>query len=111
MNNIKYLTSVFKSLADENRLQIVCELLNQESTVKDLSRVLHTPSYNISKNLKILEVSGLVNKKKDGNYRIYSITGKLRSCLSKDKQALDFGCCKLIFDDSNLNHQMQQKAI
>jgi len=90
-------TSILKALADENRLQIIHTLLKQESSVQDLSESLDIKTYNISKHLKILETSGLVQKKKDGVHRIYHVTENLRSRLSEDNQVLDLGCCKFIF--------------
>ncbi len=92
-------TSILKALADENRLQIIHSLLKQESSVQDLSDSLDIKTYNISKHLKILETSGLVQKKKDGIHRIYHVTENLRSHLSEDNQVLDLGCCKFIFSE------------
>lgn len=90
-------TIILKALADENRLQIIHELLRQEASVQDLSNTLDIKTYNISKHLKILETSGLVRKRKVGVHRIYHITEKLRSRLTDDNQVLDLGCCKFIF--------------
>jgi DNA-binding transcriptional ArsR family regulator len=90
-------TSILKALADENRLQIIHTLLKKESSVQDLSESLGIRTYNISKHLKILETSGLVQKRKDGVHRIYHVTENLRSRLSEDNQVLDLGCCKFIF--------------
>ena len=92
-------TGTLKALADESRLQIIHALLKQESTVQDLSDILNIKIYNISKHLKILEASGLVQKKKDGIQRIYHITESLKSRFSEDDQILDLGCCKFMFGD------------
>jgi len=92
-------TSILKALADENRLQIIHTLLKQESSVQDLSDSLDVKTYNISKHLKILETSGLVQKRKDGVHRIYHVTESLRSRLSENNQVLDLGCCKFIFSE------------
>ena len=92
-------TTILKALADENRLQIIHNLLKQESSVQDLSESLDVKTYNISKHLKILETSGLVKKRKDGVHRIYHVTETLRSRLSEDNQVLDLGCCKFIFSE------------
>ncbi len=91
-------TTILKALADENRLQIIHELLKQESSVQDLSNALEIKTYNISKHLKILETSGLVRKRKDGVHRIYHITENLKSRFSDNNEVLDLGCCKFIFD-------------
>ncbi len=93
-------TLTLKALADENRLQIVHELLKEEASVQDLANNLGIKMYNISKHLKILENGGLVQKKKDGVHRIYHITESFRSRLSKDNQVLDLGCCKFIFGEA-----------
>ncbi|MBI4683206.1 MAG: winged helix-turn-helix transcriptional regulator [Nitrospirae bacterium] len=90
-------TTILKALADENRLQIIHELLKQEASVQDLSNILRIRTYNISKHLKILETNGLVRKRKDGVHRIYHITENLKSHLSEDNQVLDLGCCKFLF--------------
>lgn len=88
---------VLKALADDNRLQIIHELLKDEASVQDLSDRLEIKTYNMSKHLKILETSGLVKKRKEGIHRIYYITEHLKSRLSDDKQVLDLGCCKFMF--------------
>jgi DNA-binding transcriptional ArsR family regulator len=90
-------TKILKALADENRLEIIHQLLKNELSVRDLSDTLNMKDYNISKHLKILEATGLVKKKKDGVHRIYHITKNFSSRLSKNNQVLDLGCCKFIF--------------
>lgn len=92
-------TNVLKSLADESRLQIIRELLRTEASVQDLATMLGIKIYNISKHLKILETSGLVQKRKDGVQRIYYITDAFKSKFSENNQVLDLGCCKFIFDN------------
>ncbi|RJQ23258.1 MAG: ArsR family transcriptional regulator [Nitrospiraceae bacterium] len=90
-------TVILKALADKNRLQIIHELLKHEATVNELSDALNLKVYNMSKHLKVLEASGLLQKRKNGSRRIYNITEQLMSRLSEDRQVLDLGCCKFIF--------------
>lgn len=90
-------TVILKALADENRLQIIHELLKRDASVTALSKTLGIKIYNISRHLKILETSGLVKKRKEGNNRIYSITDDIRDRFSHDGQVLDLGCCKFTF--------------
>jgi DNA-binding transcriptional ArsR family regulator len=92
-------TTILKALADENRLEIINELLKHEASVQDLSSSLEIRTYNISKHLKILETCGLVHKRKDGIHRIYYITEDLKSRLSDNNRILDLGCCKFIFGE------------
>ena len=91
-------SNILKALADENRLQIIHELLKSEASVQDLSDRLEIKTYNMSKHLKILETNGLVKKRKEGIHRIYFITEHLKSRLSEDNQVLDLGCCKFMFE-------------
>jgi DNA-binding transcriptional ArsR family regulator len=93
-------TSVLKALADESRLQIIYELLKQEATVKDLSEILDSQTYNISKHLKILEANKLVKKEENGRRRIYYVADNLKSRISNNNNVLDLGCCKFIFGKS-----------
>ena len=79
MNNISSKSDfdwsgILKALADDNRLQIIHELLKNEASVQDMSDRLEIKTYNMSKHLKILETSGLVQKRKEGIHRIYFIT-------------------------------------
>jgi ArsR family transcriptional regulator len=90
-------TFILKSLADESRLKIIHKLLKGEVSVHKLSDSLGLKIYNVSRHLKILESSGLVKKRKDGNLRIYGITDNLKSRLSDNKQVLDLGCCQFKF--------------
>jgi DNA-binding transcriptional ArsR family regulator len=89
-----------KALADETRIQILRKLLNNESSVNELSEALGIEIYNISKHLKILEGAGLVEKRREGANRIIKITGKIKSYLSEDNIVLDLGCCEFKFSDS-----------
>ncbi len=94
-----YWIRVLNALADETRLQIVLKLLNQELSVNRLADILGMKIYNISKHLKILEANGLIEKRKEGLYRFYNITEKLKYRLTDDCLELDLGCCKFRFTD------------
>lgn len=93
-------TTILKALADENRLRIIHELLKKESSVQDLSDALGIKPYNISKHLKILETSGLLQKRKDGVHRIYQISYNLKSRFKDNNRILDLGCCQFIFGET-----------
>jgi len=94
-------TVILKALADESRLRIVRELLRHESSVSNLSETLGIRIYNISRHLRVLENSGLVTKRKEGNSRIYSIARDIRRHFSDEEQILDLGCCMFKFSGSS----------
>ncbi|MBI5408391.1 MAG: winged helix-turn-helix transcriptional regulator [Nitrospirae bacterium] len=66
-------TVMLKALADETRLRIIKKLLGGEASVNRLANITGVEAYNISKHLKILETSGLIEKRKEGVQRIYRI--------------------------------------
>ena len=92
-------TIILKALADESRLQIIRELLKNDLSVTNLSNALNIKIYNVSRHLKILETSGLVSKRKEGNSRIYSISEELMNRFSQKDHILDLGCCKFTFKE------------
>jgi|Deesub1362A_J573_1020465.scaffolds.fasta_scaffold00162_28 DNA-binding transcriptional ArsR family regulator len=94
-------TVILKALADESRLRIVRELLKHESSVSNLSETLGIRIYNISRHLRVLENSGLVTKRKEGNSRIYSIAKDIKRHFSDEEQILDLGCCMFKFSGSS----------
>ncbi|GBE37811.1 MAG TPA: ArsR family transcriptional regulator [Nitrospirae bacterium] len=92
-------TMKLKALADESRLKIIRELLKHDASVSNLSKALDIKIYNISRHLKILETCGLVNKRKEGNSRIYSLSDIVKRSYSSRHQTLDLGCCKFMFNE------------
>ena len=94
-----YWSRILNALADETRLEIVRKLLNQELSVNRLADILGMKIYNVSKHLKVLEANGLIEKRKEGIYRFYNVTEKLKLQLSDDCLVLDLGCCKFRFTD------------
>jgi DNA-binding transcriptional ArsR family regulator len=84
-------------MADESRLRIIRQLLRGEVSVNKLSDTLGLKVYNVSRHLRILETSGLVEKRKESNRRIYRITEEFQSRFSQNNQVLDLGCCRFKF--------------
>lgn len=63
----------FKILSEPLRLQILQLLQNGEKSVTELTDLIRTSQPNISKHLKILQTSGLVKRRQDGNTAFYAI--------------------------------------
>lgn len=66
-------TNIFKALSDTTRLRIMWLLLSIDSkiSVSEIIDVLGESQYNVSKHLKILSNTGLVEKKKEGRWIFY----------------------------------------
>ena len=65
--------SVFQTLADPSRLQIVEALLGGERAVNDLVAQVDIHQSGVSRHLRILEEAGFVRVKPDGPRRLYSL--------------------------------------
>jgi DNA-binding transcriptional ArsR family regulator len=65
--------SVFQTLADPSRLQIVEALLAGERAVNDLVEQMDIHQSGVSRHLRILEEAGFVQARPDGARRLYSL--------------------------------------
>ena len=65
--------SVLKALADETRLKILEFLLVKERTVSEIVSVVQKAQPTVSLQLKLLELHGIVSKRKEGKFMIYQI--------------------------------------
>jgi len=70
----------FKALSDESRLRIFTLLLDHELNVNEIVNVLEMGQSRISRHLKILNDSGLINYRRDGLWSFYSVpsNGKMQ---------------------------------
>jgi ArsR family transcriptional regulator len=75
-----------KIIAEENRLKILCILLNNEQCVCDIWKYLNIPQNLTSHHLKVLKDFGLITSRKDGLNVFYSINNEN---LTKSKKLLD----------------------
>lgn len=74
------LVSLMKALGDETRLKILHEIRKKPASTQNLAMKLNLTEAGISKHLKMLHETGLVNKERRGNYMLYEI----------NKVAIDF---------------------
>jgi DNA-binding transcriptional ArsR family regulator len=65
-----------KALANENRLMILCELLDGERCVKELEKVVGLSQSALSQHLALLRRDKLVHTRRDGKTICYSIKGR-----------------------------------
>ena len=95
---MKIFIKVMKALSDPNRVKILKLLQEKEMCVCEIQGALEISQPNVSKHLKLLEYSGLVESRKDGLWVNYSLTngvsspyaasllGNLRHWLNDDPQ-------------------------
>jgi DNA-binding transcriptional ArsR family regulator len=85
-NQINSTVEFLKIIAEENRLKILCMLLNGELCVCDIWQYLNIPQNLTSHHLKVLKDFGLLNARKEGLNVYYSIN---HANLSHAKKMLD----------------------
>lgn len=65
--------SIFQTLADPSRVQIVEALVAGERAVNDLVAAMDIHQSGVSRHLRILEEAGFVRMRPDGARRLYSL--------------------------------------
>lgn len=65
-----------KALANENRLLILCELLDGERCVNEMEKVVGLSQSALSQHLALLRRDKLVDTRRDGKTICYSLSGR-----------------------------------
>ena len=75
--SIKTITNVLKVLANENRMMILCKLMEREQTVSELQEALnHISQAAISQHLSVMKANQLLDCRKNGMHSTYFISDK-----------------------------------
>lgn len=74
---------LYKTLSNQIRVEIICELLSKELGVGDLSRVLGKRQSNISQHLHVLRKNNIVTSNKQGKQRIYKLSDESRKLFQR----------------------------
>ncbi|CAN5465275.1 hypothetical protein BH10PLA2_BH10PLA2_33950 [soil metagenome] len=80
--SLRDLAQIFKLLADESRLRLVLALADEgEMNVSTLCGLLRTKQPAVSHHLKLLNMSGLVEFRREGKHNFYRLESSLVSGL------------------------------
>ena len=91
------IADLFQALADPSRLRIVALLRSMELSVGELAQVLCQSQPRVSRHVKILADSGLIDRHKEGSWVFLALTGGPRAaalvelidqCLDPDSRAM-----------------------
>jgi ArsR family transcriptional regulator len=74
--DVKSLTKLFRALGDETRLRIVAMLSHGELCVCHLEKALELPQPNVSRQLGILRMAGVVDARRDGTWVYYKLAAQ-----------------------------------
>jgi len=69
----KKISAFFKVLGNPTRLKILMEIMESEKCVGDVESVVQVSQATISQHLAVLKECGIVECRKDGNMRCYSL--------------------------------------
>ena len=80
---MKTFIRVMKALSEPNRVRVVKLLQEGELCVCEIKEVLGLAQSTVSKHMKILEDAGLVDRKRQGTWMIYSLATGSDSAYAK----------------------------
>ncbi len=73
--SIKTISNALKVLANDNRMMILCNLMDKEQTVGELQQALsHISQAAISQHLSVMKANHMVDCKKNGMHSTYFIS-------------------------------------
>lgn len=91
--NIKVMSNLLKVLANDNRMMIVCKLMEKNQTVGELQAAMsHISQAAISQHLSVMKANHLVDCEKNGMHSTYFIAD---SRLSRVFEVLKENYCEL----------------
>jgi len=91
--------NALKALGEDNRVRIICLLMDAPLGVCEIARRLGLTYYNVSKHLRILREAGLLDLEKHGREHLYVVPERIRRGRAHTR-VLDLGCCSFQFDQS-----------
>jgi DNA-binding transcriptional ArsR family regulator len=77
---VELIAERFRALSEPTRIKLLDRLREGEATVLDLTELIGTTQQNVSKHLGVLQQSGIVARRTQGNFAYYRIVdeGRLR---------------------------------
>lgn len=73
MHAVEHATELLKSLANRNRLLLLCHLVEGERSVGELARLIDARETAVSQQLALLRKDGLVRPRREGQTIYYSL--------------------------------------
>jgi DNA-binding transcriptional ArsR family regulator len=70
---VELIAERFRALSEPTRVKLLDQLREREATVLELTERIGTTQQNVSKHLGVLQRSGIVARRKQGNFAYYRI--------------------------------------
>jgi len=81
---VELIAERFRALADPTRIKLLDRLREGEATVQELTEGIGSTQQNVSKHLGVLRRSGIVRRRREGNFVHYSIADQGVFALCED---------------------------
>jgi ArsR family transcriptional regulator len=78
---VELIAERFRALSEPTRIKLLDRLREGEATVLELTGLIGTTQQNVSKHLGVLQRSGIVARRKQGNYAYYRIADEVMLAL------------------------------
>lgn len=75
-DNVAEAAGLLKSLANEDRLLLLCQLVSGEKAVSELERLTGIRQPTLSQQLGVLRNEGLVTTRREGKWIFYSVSSR-----------------------------------
>lgn len=72
-NNLESLSQLFRVLGDSSRVKILFQIFTTEMCVSDVAKTLCMTESAVSHHLRILKMSGLVKRRREGKTIFYAL--------------------------------------
>ena len=70
---VELIADRFRALSEPTRIKLLDRLRGGEATVLELTELIGTTQQNVSKHLGVLQRSGIVTRRKEGNFAYFRI--------------------------------------
>ncbi len=81
-------SALLKSMCNETRLLLLCQLIDGERTVNELTELVSQPQSTVSQHLGILRREGLVKVRREAQTQNYSLAGNEARAILETLQTL-----------------------
>lgn len=81
-------SALLRAMCNENRLLLLCQLVDGERSVNELATQLAAPQSTISQHLALLRREGLVRARRDRQTQYYSLAGADARAILETLQSL-----------------------
>jgi len=81
-------SALLAAMSNQKRLMLLCQLVDGERSVNELTELLASPQSTVSQHLALLRREGFVQARRDGQTQFYSLAGDEARAILETLQSL-----------------------